>query len=305
MRRHRGWIWNETGCVFVGFCKNIFGNVSIITVTVIAYGRYIQVACNKAIDFPWSWQAISYIWIYSLAWSSAPLLGWNRYTLELHGLDCSLDQTSEDSSQVSFVLLFFLAFLVVPVSIITYCYGYMLYSIRMLRRRQNYQSVLKLQDYEIKVAKMCALMILPFLTFWMPSYIMSLLVMCGYEDIITPTAATVSSILAKLSTAANPFIYILTNKKFRQGFLKLFCLRCWRIRTMADGRKKLVGATVKMCNAGNRPKKRVIFSSSSVSSIVATGETDTKQSFEMTQNIYGTNVKIIYVQPLELPDVLH
>ncbi|XP_075206602.1 opsin-3 [Anomaloglossus baeobatrachus] len=211
----RQWIWNEAGCIFVGFCKNVFGNVSIGTVTMIAYKRYIQVTCNKVIDFPWSWQAISYIWIYSLAWSSAPLLGWSRYTLELHGLDCSLDQTSEDSRCMFFGLLLFFAFLVAPVSIMTFCYGYILYSIRMLRRLQDYQTGCdrKLQVYEIKVAAMCTLVILAFIILWIPSYIMSLLVMCGYKGNITPTVAIVSSVLSKLSPAANPLIYILTSKK--------------------------------------------------------------------------------------------
>lgn len=108
--------------------------MSVVTITVIAYVRYIQVSCKKVPDFPWSWQAISYIWIYSLAWSSAPLLGWNRYTLELHGLDCALDPTLHVSSHVSFVLLFFLSFLVAPVSIMAFCYGYILYLIRMVSR---------------------------------------------------------------------------------------------------------------------------------------------------------------------------
>ncbi|XP_075118317.1 opsin-3 [Leptodactylus fuscus] len=301
----REWIWNEAGCVFVGFCKNVFGNVSIATITVIAYGRYIQVASNKIIDFPWSWQAVSYIWIYSLAWSSAPILGWNGYTLELHGLDCSLDQISQDSRQVSLVLLFFLGFLVAPVVIMVYCYGHILYSIRMLRRLQDYQTgcTRKLQDYERKMAKMGTLMILAFLVFWMPSYIMSLLMMSGYKEIMTPNIAIISSILVKLSTAINPFIYVLTSKKFRQGLLRLLCFRCWRMQTIQRG--MLVGARVKICKAGNRPKKREIFSSSYVRSIVATSVTDTKESIKKAQTINGTNVKIIYVRPLELPDVLN
>ncbi|XP_073408521.1 LOW QUALITY PROTEIN: opsin-3-like [Dendrobates tinctorius] len=209
----RQWIWNEAGCVFVGFCKNLFGNVSIGTVTVLAYGRYIQVAWNKVIDFPWSCKAISCVWIYSVAWSSAPLLGWNRYTLELHGLDCSLEQISEDSRWVFFG---FLAFLVAPVSIMAFCYGHILYSIRMLRRLRGHESGCdrKLQEYEIKVAAMCTLVIMAFIILlWIPSYILSLIVVCGYKDLMTPIGAIVSSLLSKPSPAVNPLIYILTSIK--------------------------------------------------------------------------------------------
>lgn len=44
-----------------------------MTLTVLAYERYIRVVHAKVIDFSWSWRAITYIWLYSLAWTGAPL----------------------------------------------------------------------------------------------------------------------------------------------------------------------------------------------------------------------------------------
>ncbi|XP_075060908.1 opsin-3 [Mixophyes fleayi] len=297
----RQWIWGEAGCVCVGFCKNLLGSVSVFTLTVVAYERYVRVVYGKVIDFLWSWQAIIYVWLYSLAWSAAPLIGWNKYILELHGLDCSLDRISKDPNKSSYILLFFLTNLVIPVGIMTYCYGYILYSIRRLGRLQNLQTshALKIVDCEIKVSQMCFLMMFAFLMCWMPYPVVSLLVMCGYGNMITPTVAIVPSFLATFSTAINPVIYILMSKKFRQGLLKLFCFKCLRIQAMAVNlRKKTAGATVKVWKDGNRWKKRVAFSSSDLSSIIMTGETDTKQSVNDTQNINGMNVKVIYVQPL-------
>lgn len=52
------------------------------TLTVLAYERYIRVVQARAIDFSWAGRAITYIWLYSLAWSGAPLLGWTRYILD-------------------------------------------------------------------------------------------------------------------------------------------------------------------------------------------------------------------------------
>lgn len=103
-----------------------------MTLTVLAYERYIRVVHAKVIDFSWSWRAITYIWLYSLAWTGAPLLGWNRYTLEIHGLGCSVDWKSKDPNDTSFVLLFFLGCLVAPVGIMAYCYGHILYAVRMV-----------------------------------------------------------------------------------------------------------------------------------------------------------------------------
>ncbi|KAM5191586.1 opsin-3-like [Mantella aurantiaca] len=90
------WIWDKTGCIFVGLCENLLGCVSIFTLTVVAYERYIQVVFDKVIDFSWSWKAIISVWLCSMACTTAPLLEWNRYILEPHGLDCSLDRISTE-----------------------------------------------------------------------------------------------------------------------------------------------------------------------------------------------------------------
>lgn len=112
-------------CLLAGF-------VSITTLTVLAYERYIRVVHSRVINFSWAWRAITYIWLYSLAWAGAPLLGWNRYILDVHGLGCTVDWKSKDANDSSFVLFLFLGCLVVPMGIIAHCYGHILYSVRMV-----------------------------------------------------------------------------------------------------------------------------------------------------------------------------
>ncbi|KAF6274710.1 opsin 3 [Rhinolophus ferrumequinum] len=74
-----GWVWDSVGCVWDGFSSSLFGIVSMTTLTVLAYERYIRVVHTRVIDFSWAWRAVTYIWLYSLAWSGAPLLGWNSF----------------------------------------------------------------------------------------------------------------------------------------------------------------------------------------------------------------------------------
>lgn len=102
------------------------------TLTALAYERYIRVVQARAIDFSWAWRAITYIWLYSLGWSGAPVLGWNRYILDVHGRGCAVAWESEDARDSSFVLLLFLGCLVVPVGVIAHCYGHILYSVQMV-----------------------------------------------------------------------------------------------------------------------------------------------------------------------------
>jgi c-opsin len=106
-----------------------------MSLSALAYERYIRVVYAQVVDFPWAWRCITHIWLYSLAWTGAPLLGWNRYTLEIHQLGCSLDWTSKDPIDASFILLFLLACFFVPVGIMIYCYMNILYTVRMVRRR--------------------------------------------------------------------------------------------------------------------------------------------------------------------------
>lgn len=108
-----------------------------MTLAALAYERYIRVVHAQVVDFPWAWRAIAHIWLYSLAWTGAPLLGWNRYTLEIHRLGCSLDWTSKDPNDASFILLFLLACFFVPVGVTIYCYGNILYTVQRVRNKKD------------------------------------------------------------------------------------------------------------------------------------------------------------------------
>lgn len=122
-----------TVCLFVSLPPHTLpGIVSIMTLAALAYERYIRVVHAQVVDFPWAWKAIGHIWLYSLAWTGAPLLGWNRYTLEIHQLGCSLDWASKDPNDASFILFFLLACFFVPVGIMIYCYGNILYTVQMV-----------------------------------------------------------------------------------------------------------------------------------------------------------------------------
>ncbi|XP_018412996.1 PREDICTED: opsin-3-like [Nanorana parkeri] len=212
------WIWNKAGCVFVGMCENLLGCVSIFTLTAVAYERYVRVVFDRVIDYSWSWKAITSVWLCSMAWTMAPLMEWNRYILEPHGLDCSLDRVSTEARHSSFILLSFIACFVVPMSIMIYCYGYILCSVRMLRKLQSVETsqVLRLLHYEKQMAVMYLLMISAFLLCGMPYPVLSLLAMCGHSDMITPATAIVPCFLVKTGAATHATIYILTNKKVNE-----------------------------------------------------------------------------------------
>ncbi|CAB1312490.1 unnamed protein product, partial [Coregonus sp. 'balchen'] len=259
-----GWVWNSATCIWDGFSNSLFGIVSIMSLSALAYERYIRVVHAKVVDFPWAWRCITYIWLYSLVWTGAPLLGWNRYTLEIHQLGCSLDWTSKDPNDASFILFFLLACFFVP-----------------LRSIQDLQTVqiIKILRYERKMAVMFLLMISCFLVCWTPYAVVSMMEAFGRKSMVTPAVAIIPSFFAKSSTAYNPLIYIFMSRKFRHCLLQLLCSRLsWiqhsiKDRPLAQSIERPIRPIVMSHRGdGDRPKKRVTFSSSSIIFIIASND---------------------------------
>ncbi|XP_068424529.1 opsin-3 [Clinocottus analis] len=277
-----GWTWSQATCTWDGFSNSLFGIVSIMTLASLAYERYIRVVHAQVVDFPWAWRAIGHIWLYSLAWTGAPLLGWNRYTLEIHRLGCSLDWASKDPNDASFILLFLLACFFVPVGIMIYCYGNILYTVQMLCSIQDLQTVqiIKILRYEKKLAVMFLLMISCFLLCWTPYAVVSMLEAFGRKNMVSPTMAIIPSFFAKSSTAFNPLIYVFMSRKFRRCLLQLLCSRLsWpqcslKERPLAPVQRPIRPIVVSGATCGGRvrPKKRVTFSSSSIVFIITSND---------------------------------
>ncbi|CAF89728.1 unnamed protein product, partial [Tetraodon nigroviridis] len=276
-----------------------------MTLAALAYERYIRVVHAQVVDFPWAWRAIGHIWLYSLAWTGAPLLGWNRYTLEIHRLGCSLDWASKDPNDASFILLFLLACFFVPVGIMIYCYGNILYAVHMIRSIQDLQTVqiIKILRYEKKVSVMFFLMISCFLLCWTPYAVVSMMVAFGRKSMVSPTVAIIPSFFAKSSTAYNPVIYVFMSRKFRRCLLQLLCSRLsWlqrglKERPLAPVQRPIRPIVVsRPCGKGTRPKKKVTFSSSSIVFIITSD--DFRQLDVTSRAGDSADVNAIQVRPL-------
>ncbi|CAL8299591.1 unnamed protein product [Merluccius merluccius] len=302
-----GWIWGSATCTWDGFSNSLFGIVSIMTLSALAYERYIRVVHAQVVDFRWAWRAIGHIWLYSLAWTGAPLLGWNRYTLEIHGLGCSLDWASKDPNDASFVLFFLLACFIVPVGIMIYCYGNILYMVRMLRSIEDLQTVqiVKILRYEKKVAAMFLLMISCYLVCWTPYAVVSMMEAFGRKRAVSPVMAIVPSFFAKSSTAYNPLIYILMNRKIRRCFLQLLCSRLSLLKRSINERPlapvqrpvRPIRPIVMSHGGRDRPKKRVTFSSSSIVFIIASNDLHNPDKTSKT-DADTSEMNVIQVRPL-------
>ncbi|XP_077478054.1 opsin 4xa isoform X2 [Stigmatopora argus] len=87
---YKGWIFGETGCKIYAFCGALFGIASMINLLAISIDRYIVI--TKPLQaLQWTSKRrtcfiIGLVWLYSLFWSIAPLLGWSRSRRYFHHL---------------------------------------------------------------------------------------------------------------------------------------------------------------------------------------------------------------------------
>ena len=77
------------------------------------------------------------IWIYSAVFASMPLLGFGKYVPEGYLTSCSFDYLSDDVGTRIFILVFFIAAWLVPLSVIAYCYTAIISAVHSVRQSLN------------------------------------------------------------------------------------------------------------------------------------------------------------------------
>lgn len=152
-----------TGCKIYAFCGALFGITSMINLLAISVDRYIVITKPlQAIQWTSTRRTcliIALVWLYSLAWSLAPLLGWSKFVYSLlllfflkplcsscchfsegsyipEGLmtSCTWDYVTSTPANKSYTLMLCCFVFFIPLGIISYCYLCMFLAIRHTSR---------------------------------------------------------------------------------------------------------------------------------------------------------------------------
>uniref|UniRef100_A0A8C6TSF0 Opsin 4xa n=1 Tax=Neogobius melanostomus TaxID=47308 RepID=A0A8C6TSF0_9GOBI len=229
---NKGWIFGETGCKIYAFCGALFGITSMINLLAISVDRYIVI--TKPLQaIQWSSKKrtcfiIGLVWIYSFAWSLAPLLGWSSYIPEGLMTSCTWDYVTSTPANKSYTLMLCCFVFFIPLGIISYCYMCMFLAIRHASRdmeklgSQVRKSTLIQQQSiktEWKLAKIAFVVIIVFVLSWSPYACVTLIAWAGYGGILNPYSKAVPAVIAKGSTIYNPFIYAIIHSKYRLAVL--------------------------------------------------------------------------------------
>ncbi|XP_006637696.1 pinopsin-like [Lepisosteus oculatus] len=238
------WLIGESGCVWYGFVNSLFGTVSLISLALLSYERYITMMRTveaDATDYKKAVLGILVSWTYSLLWTLPPLFGWSSYGPEGPGTTCSVNWQSKSANSMSYIICFFTFCLVLPFMIIIYSYGKLLLTVKQV----SGISTVTGRTREQRVLLMVVAMVICFLLCWLPYGIVALIATFGKPGLITPTVSIIPSVLAKSSTVYNPIIYVFMNNQFYRCFCSF--VRCQKPTINSNSRS--TSKTLKACRA--------------------------------------------------------
>ncbi|XP_018973057.2 opsin 6, group member b [Cyprinus carpio] len=205
-------------CKVDGFLILLFGLISINTLTAISVIRYIK-GCQPQhahhVNKRNICLVITAVWLCSLFWAGAPLLGWGSYRARGYGT-CEIDwkQALYSVPVKLYVMSIFFFNFFVPLFVIVFTYVSIIRTVNSARQRKIERSITRVSLI------LCA----AFLLAWSPYAVISMWSAWGYQ--IPQLNSILASLFAKSASFYNPFIYIGMSSKFRKDLQALFyCLR--------------------------------------------------------------------------------
>ncbi|KFU84353.1 Melanopsin, partial [Chaetura pelagica] len=224
---HREWILGDTGCNLYAFCGALFGITSMMTLLAISVDRYLVIT-KPLQSIQWTskkrtLQIIAGVWLYSLGWSVAPLLGWSSYVPEGLMISCTWDYVTYSPANRSYTMILCCCVFFIPLIIIFHCYLFMFLAIRRTGRDVqklgscNRRSCLsQSMKNEWKLAKIAFVVIIVFVLSWSPYACVTLIAWAGRGNTLTPYSKSVPAIIAKASAIYNPIIYAIIHPRYRK-----------------------------------------------------------------------------------------
>ncbi|KAM9327759.1 teleost multiple tissue opsin 2a isoform 3-T3 [Pholidichthys leucotaenia] len=126
------WVYGPGACSWYGFINSCLGIVSLVSLSILSYDRYssLMVPNQQSAGYRKPLLAVGMSWLYSVAWTIPPLIGWSRYGPEGVGFSCSVVWTERTAWSRSYVVCLFVFCLGVPVLVMAYSYGRLLHTVR-------------------------------------------------------------------------------------------------------------------------------------------------------------------------------
>jgi r-opsin len=232
---HETWIYGPLACEIYAGLGSLYGCVSIWTMTMIAFDRYnviVKGLAAKPMTNGGAMTRIAGVWAFSLAWTVAPLFGWNRYVPEGNMTACGTDYLSQDNLSRSYLVAYGIFVYFLPLFTIIYSYFFILQAVaaheKNMREQAKKMNVASLrstenvnQSAECKLAKVALVTISLWFMAWTPYLVINFTGIFS-DSKITPLATIWGSLFAKANAVYNPIVYGISHPKYRAALQKKY-----------------------------------------------------------------------------------
>ncbi|RLU26993.1 hypothetical protein DMN91_000792 [Ooceraea biroi] len=214
------WVLGPLFCELYGMLGSLFGCGSIWTMTMIAFDRYnviVKGLSIKPMTVNGALLRVLGIWLFSLAWTIAPMFGWNRYVPEGNMTACGTDYLNKDTLSRSYILVYSFFCYFLPLFLIIYSYFFIIQAVaaheKNMREQAKKMNVASLRSTdnqntsaECKLAKVALMTISLWFMAWTPYLVINYAGI--FETIkITPLFTIWGSVFAKANAVYNPIVY--------------------------------------------------------------------------------------------------
>uniref|UniRef100_A0A4W5JN45 Rhodopsin n=1 Tax=Hucho hucho TaxID=62062 RepID=A0A4W5JN45_9TELE len=219
-------VFGRTGCNIEGFFATHGGEIALWSLVVLAIERWL-VVCKPISNFRFSEthaiMGVAFTWVMASACSVPPLLGWSRYIPEGMQCSCGIDYYTRAPgfNNESFVIYMFIVHFLIPLIVISFCYGNLLCAVKAAAAAQQESETT--QRAEREVTRMVIMMVVSFLVCWVPYASVAWYIFCNQGSEFGPVFMTIPAFFAKSSSLYNPLIYVLMNKQFRHCMITTLC----------------------------------------------------------------------------------
>uniref|UniRef100_A0A672NCX0 Rhodopsin n=1 Tax=Sinocyclocheilus grahami TaxID=75366 RepID=A0A672NCX0_SINGR len=218
-------ICQNTGCNLEGLFATLGGEITL-SLVVLAVERWV-VVCKPFTRFRFTQLHTTYgvaiSWTMACSCALPPLLGWSRYIPEGLQCLCGVDYytLNPETENESFVIYMFVVHFSIHLTIISFCYGRLLCTVKVAAAEQQESETT--QRAEREVTRMVILMIIAFLICWLPYGSVAWYTFTHQGSQFSPIFMTIPAFFAKSSALYNPLIYVFMNKQFRHSMMLILC----------------------------------------------------------------------------------
>nr|BAB88652.1 rhodopsin [Plecoglossus altivelis]BAC00857.1 rod opsin [Plecoglossus altivelis]BAC65337.1 retinal rhodopsin [Plecoglossus altivelis] len=223
---HGYFVFGRTGCNIEGFCATLGGEIAMWSLVVLAIERWV-VVCKPMTNFRFgenhAIMGVAFTWVMAAACAVPPLFGWSRYIPEGMQCSCGIDYYTRAPgfNNESFVVYMFIVHFTLPLTVVTFCYGRLLCTVKEAAAAQQESETT--QRAEREVTRMVVLMEISYLVCWLPYASVAWYIFCNQGSEFGPVFMTAPAFFAKSSALYNPLIYVCMNKQFRHCMITTLC----------------------------------------------------------------------------------